>query len=213
MEKTIATAAIVMILNALLLSSATATQNAEPMSSADAAAFLDYLQRHKLTAQWQGNPTPISSEEIRAAYPGQRFYYTYRRPPNPPGAATATLQQTYNEQLAEYRKHSLRLTVAIDAEGQLRALRAPSDFNAGLAPVSTDESARVAAAAILSLVGDQHAAPGVISAREVAITRSNGGWVAVVMQPRGVTGKVEFDQHGRCVAITKRLNYSPPVPP
>lgn len=200
-------------LNPLLATSATAAQTAEPMNSSDAAAFADYLQRHNLTPLWQGNPAAISSDEIRAAYPDVRFYYTYRRPPNPPGAITPELQQRYDQQLDEYRAHSLRLTIGIDWRGEVRPYREPDDFNIWLAPITTEQDARVAAAAILSLIVDENVAPGVIPAKEITVTATSAGWVAHVAQLRGVNGKVEFDQRGRCVAISKRLSYSPPVPP
>lgn len=187
-----------------------------PMTSReeDGPIIQRYLAKEGLAARWTGEPIPLTSEEVRAAYPGLRFYYTFKLPPNPPGAPMPNLIEAHRAALAEYEKHSLRITVGIDESGHVHAFRAPADFNAGLRPVKSDEDARTAAAAILTLMGTEQVSPGVIGVQEVSVTKSGAGWSCRVAQhPRGVQGTVTFDPAGRCTSASKSLNYSRPFPP
>jgi hypothetical protein len=115
--------------------------------------------------------------------------------------------------MQEYQKHSLRITVGIDNKQHAATFRNAQDFNLGLMPVKTDDDTRIAAAAILALMGDEHVHPGPISAQEVSVTRTESGWTCLVTRPRAFDGKVIFDPSGHCVSAIKNLNYSPPVPP
>lgn len=180
---------------------------------ADLAVFHDHLVKNQLATHWAGTPTRIESEEIRRAYGDRRFYFTFKAPPLPPGAQLPRLIERYNQAMQEYQKHSLRITVGIDSKQRADTFRTAQDFNLGLMPVETDDDARIAAAAILSLIGNDHVHPGVISAQEVSVTRTESGWTCLVTRQRAFDGKVIFDSSGRCTGANKNLNYIPPMPP
>lgn len=182
-------------------------------SQADLAAFHDHLVKNRMTAQWDGEPTRIESEEIRRAYGDRRFYFTFKAAPLPPGAQLPQLIERYNQAMQEYQKHSLRITVGIDSKQRAATFRTAQDFNVGLMPVKTDDDARIAAAAILALMGDDRVYPSPVRAQEVSVSRTQSGWTCLVTRPRGFDGKVTFDANGHCTSATKRLNYSPPLPP
>ena len=172
-----------------------------------------YLVANQLDARWQGEPIPLESAELRAAYPDRQFYFTFKAPPPPPGAPMPDVLARHAQAMNEYRKNSLRLTVAVDAAQTVAAMEKAGDFNQGLQPITTDAEARNAAAAILSLINTETARPGVIHASEVTVTRAAEGWTCVVnQQPKGIAGTVVFDSAGKCVSATKQLNYQPPVP-
>jgi len=180
---------------------------------ADLAVFHDHLVRNQLVSRWDGTPSRIESEEIRRAYGDRRFYFTFKAPPRPPGAQLPRLIERYKQAMQEYQKHSLRITVGIDKTQHAATFRTAQDFNLGLMPVKTDDDARIAAAAILSLMGDDQVHPGAISAREVSVTRTESGWTCLVTRTRAFDGKVIFDASGRCTSASKNLNYIPPMPP
>ncbi|MDQ6808571.1 MAG: hypothetical protein M3Z64_03985 [Verrucomicrobiota bacterium] len=181
---------------------------------ADGPIFHRYLAAKGLAARWTGEATPITSAEIRAAYPTLRFYYTFKHPPAPPGAPMPDLLEAHQRAIENYQQHSLRLTVGIDEGEHVYPFRSPEDFNVGSRPVKSDEDARTAAAAILSLMGTEQVSPGVISAQEVSATKSEAGWRCQISQkPQGVQGEVTFDLAGRCTSANKSLNYSRPIPP
>jgi hypothetical protein len=186
---------------------------AAPSSQADLTVFHDYLVMKQLTTVWDGEPTRIDSEEIRHAYGDQRFYFTFKAPPPPPGALMPDVIARYEAKMKEYQKHSLRITVGINGKNRAASFRTSQDFNAGLMAVKTDDDARIAAAAILSLMGDERVYPGAIDAREVSVTRIQTGWTCFVTRTKGFDGKVIFDSDGHCTSATKALNYAPPVPP
>src|SRR4051794_18560018 len=101
----------------------------------DQRFFRDYLSRSGMSELWTRGALRIDSPELRQAYPGLRFYYTYQPEPLPPGAPMPEALTRYNEAREKYRAQSLRLTVAIDDAGVVRALRTPADFNEGLTRV------------------------------------------------------------------------------
>jgi len=183
------------------------------MTRADEASFRDHLVKNQLHLKWDGAPMRLDSAEIRQAYGDRRFYFTFKAPPVPPGANWPAVIKRHKEAMAEYEKHSLRITVGIDKEQRTDRFQTAQDFNNGLIPVKTDEDARAAAAAILSLIGNDQVHPQVIHANEVRVTGTRFGWTCTVTQPRGIDGKVVFDPSGRCISATKNLNYVPPVPP
>jgi hypothetical protein len=180
---------------------------------ADSSVFQDHLVRNQLATHWDGAPTRIESEEIRRAYGDRHFYFTFKAAPLPPGAQLPELIDAYKQAMQEYQKHSLRITVGIDNKQHADTFRTAQDFNLGLMPVKTDDDARIAAAAILSLMGDDQVHPGAIGAREVSVTRTQSGWTCLVTRSRAFDGKVIFDSSGRCMSATKNLNYIPPMPP
>jgi len=180
---------------------------------ADMAAFHDHLVTNKMDGRWEGEPTRLDSEEIRRAYGDRRFYFTFKAPPLPPGATWPDVIERYKRAMQEYQKHSLRITVGIDNKGHAATFRTAQDFNLGLMPVKTDDDARTAAAAILSLIGNDQVYPAVISSREVSVARTQSGWTCTVRQARGIDGTVLFDPTGHCTSAAKNLNYTVPVPP
>jgi len=186
---------------------------AAPIAQADLDVFHDHLVKNQLASRWDGTPTRIDSDEIRRAYGDRRFYFTFKAAPLPPGAPLPDLIEIHTRAMQEYQKHSLRITVGIDNKQRAATFRTAQDFNLGLMPVKTDEDARIAAAAILSLIGNDQVYPAVINAREVSVTRTESGWTCLVTRPRGFDGKVIFDPSGHCISATKNLNYVPPMPP
>ena len=204
-----------LLVGAMALGAGAGSLSAAPadLSQADVATFHDHLVKNKLDTRWEGPPARIDSEEIRSAYGDRRFYFTFKAPPLPPGAQLPKLIERYNLAMQEHQKHALRITVGVDAKQHSETFRTAQDFNLGLMLVKTDEDARIAAAAILSLIGNDQVYPAVISAREVSVTRTQAGWTCLVTRKREFDGKVEFDPSGHCTSATKNLNYDPPVPP
>ena len=181
------------------------------ISQTDRAAFQEHLVKNQLATHWEGTPTPIDSDEIRRAYGDRRFYFTFKEAPQSPGAQLPDLIEKYNQAMQEHQKHSLRITVGIDSKQHAATFRTAQDFNLGLMPVKTDDDARIAAAAILSLIGNDQVHPGVIKAGEVSVTRTESDWTCLVTRPTGFDGKVVFDPSGHCTSATKNLNYVPPM--
>jgi hypothetical protein len=183
----------------------------------DLATFKEFLVATKQDARWQTDPLPLTSAEIAKAYPNRRVYFTFARPPLPPGAPLPELLERYKKQLEEYQKRSLRITVTIDEDNQVAAMREAKDFNAGLMPVKTDEDAMTAAAAILAmahLTSGGNVSPGPVNAKEVTVTRTaSGGWTCVVKKQRAFDGTVSFDAAGKVIGVTKMMNYIEPLPP
>jgi hypothetical protein len=203
-----------LLVGAMILGAITGSPFAAAASSqADLAVFHDHLVKNQLASRWDGTPTRIDSGEIRRAYGDRRFYFTFQEAPLPPGAPLPDLLEMHKREMQEYQKHSLRITVGIDNKQHADTFRTAQDFNVGLMSVKTDDDARIAAAAILSLIGNDRVYPAVINAREVSVTRTQSGWTCLVTRPRGFDGKVIFDSSGHCTSATKNLNYVPPVPP
>jgi hypothetical protein len=179
-------------------------------TAADVAAFKDYLKANKLDDRWQRDPTRLDSEEIRKAYGGRRAYFTFQAEPVIGGRPQA--DTTLAAIRKAYHLHSLRITVFI-VNGKVTALKTPEDFNAGLMPIKTDDDARIAAAAILSLPDGGLLPPGRVEAKEVAVGKGDKGWTCTVNRPQGIRGFVNFDSNGKCVAVTKQANLVLPSPP
>lgn len=203
-----------LLAGAMILGAATGSHFAAAASSqADLAIFHDHLVKNQLAAHWDGTPGRIDSEEIRRAYGDRRFYFTFRAAPPLPGALWPENIARYEQKMQEYQKYSLRITVGIDNKQHADTFRTAQDFNVGLMPVKTDDDARIAAAAILSLIGNDQVCPAVISAREVSVTRTQSGWTCLASRTRDFDGKVILDLNGHCTSATRNLNYAPPVPP
>lgn len=191
----------------------TAFAGPSALSQADADTFHNHLVKNQLSDKWEGDPRQIDSDELRRAYGDRRFYFTFKAPPVPPGANWPEVIERYKQALAEHEKHSLRITVGIDNQQRSDTFQTAENFNTGLMPVKTDEDARIAAAAILSLIGNDQVHPGVIHASEVTVTGTRFGWTCRVTQTKGIDGTVVFDPSGRCTSARKTLNYVPLVPP
>lgn len=187
--------------------------NRAPVNPTDARLFREALVEKGLADRWEGDPLTLSSQELYNAYPGVRFFYTFQPRPLPPGAPMPELLDRHKRAMQEYQKQSLRMTLGINDKGFANAYRTPADFNVGLRPVQSADQAKVAAAAILSLMDADHIGPGAIPAEEVTVTKTDNGWSCRVEQPRGIKGLVTFDEAGRCTGASKTANYSRPLPP
>lgn len=186
--------------------------NAAEMPAADANAFQSYLTAQRLTERWSGPPTAITSDEIRRAYPGSRFYFTYQREPLPPGAPLPELIAAYDKAHAEYRKRSLQITVGIDQSHDVHPFRGADDFNHNLMPVRTAEDAGIAAAAILSLMNEPEAPPAVIAAHQIRVERAGDAWLCRLQGVPNRRGEIAFDASGKCVRVAKQSTAPREVP-
>jgi hypothetical protein len=138
------------------------------------------------------NGTRIDSEEIRKAYKKQRFYYVFSSPPLPPGAPLPDLLEEYQRKLVEYQKQFISLTISIDEQGRITPYHKAEDYNLGLMKITTDEDAKIAAAAILSLYGSDRVGPGSVAAKEVTLTRGEKGWSCSVLPAERLPGHGRF---------------------
>lgn len=181
------------------------------MTDADLAAFRNFISTSGLAGQWQRLPARIDSPEIKRAYPNHRFYFTFERSPTPPGAPLPDLLAQHDEAVRNWQRNSLRLTVAIDASGKVRALKSPQDFNAGLMAVTNDAEAAVAGAAIASLLNEHDVPPAPLSATDARVAKTADGWTCRIDSQ--VSASVSFDRAGKCIRATKALarpRLSPP---
>jgi hypothetical protein len=189
----------------------TAGKNAQDEQiRADLTRFRNYMEEIKPGKKWQSGPTPMDSEEIRKAYGKARFYSVYSSPPLPPGAPLPELLKEYEEKMEEYQKQFISLTVRIDAQERMGPLYEAEDYNQGLMRVTTDDDARICAAAILSLYISDSVGPGIVSAKEVTVTRSENGWSCSVLRENAFQGTVVFDRDGKLVSVTKTAMGSLP---
>jgi hypothetical protein len=84
------------------------------------------------------------------------------------------------------------------------------DYNQGLMRVTTDDDARICAAAILSLYSSDRVGTEIVTAKEVTVTRSENGWSCSVFRENAFRGAVVFDKDGKLVSMTKA--YAGPMP-
>jgi RNA polymerase sigma factor (sigma-70 family) len=180
-----------------------ASKENEP--SDDLAAFKSYLEKNHKGKKWQHGPARIDSETLRAAYGKLRFYYVRSSPPLPPGANLPELIDRYKRELAEYQKGDfISLTVSIDEDSKIAPV---GDHNQGLMKISTDDDARSAACAILSLAN-----PGSFpTVKNIQVTKSDQGWTC--KQAIGGTGNdtVRFNADGKCTGVSR--TSLPTLPP
>jgi hypothetical protein len=173
-------------------------------------AFQAYLKDHYADKKWQTGPDRIDASAVRDAYGKQRFYCVFSAPPLPPGANIREIQEAYRRRLAEFNQTFISLTVRVDEAGKVVPLAKAEDFNAGLMKVAGDDDARTAAAAILSLWGEDMVGPGAVAPKDIKVTRSDKGWSCVV-QHKTFQGTVTFNADGQCTAVSK--TYTGPLPP
>jgi hypothetical protein len=197
------------------IATCTAGQNVQDeQTRADFTKFQSYLEEYKPGKKWQSGPTRIDSEEIRKAYEKQRFYYVFSSPPMPPGAPLPELLEAYKLKMEEHQKQFISLTMRIDEEGRVTPLHEEEGYNQGynqgMMRVTTDEDAKICAAAILSLYSSDRVSPGIVSAKEITVTRSDKGWSCSVHRENAFEGAVIFDNDGKCVSVTK--TYLGPLP-
>jgi hypothetical protein len=189
----------------------TAGRNAQnEQLRADLARFQNYMEGSKPGKKWQSGPMLMDSEEIRRAYGKARFYSVYSSPPMPPGAPLPELLAAFEEQMEKYQKQFISMTVRIDGQENVASLYAAEDYNQGLMRVTTDDDARIAAAAILSVYCAERVGPGIVSAKEVNVTRTENGWTSSVFRENHFRGEVVFDKDGKVVSMTKV--YAGPLP-
>src|SRR5215471_12523180 len=184
--------------------------NQQPQASADLTRFRNYMEEVKPGKKWQSGPTPMDSAEIRAAYGKARFYSVYSSPPLPPGARLPELVEQYERNMAVYQEQFISMTIRIDEQETMAPLYETNDYNQGLMRVTTDDDARICAAAILSLYGIDRVGPGIVIAKEVTVTRGEIGWTCSVFRKNAFRGEVVFDKDGKCVSMTKV--YAGPLP-
>jgi hypothetical protein len=190
----------------------TAGKNAQDAQTmADVAKFQSYLEENKPGKKWQTGPTRMDSEEIRKAFGKARFYYVFSSPPAPPGAALPELIEEHQRRMEEHQKQFISLVMRIDEEGRITPLHEEEDYNLGMMRVTTDEDAKICAAAILSLYSsDDRVSPGLVAAKEVTVTRSENGWSCSVHRENAFEGEVIFDKEGKIVSVTKTYTGSLP---
>ena len=176
---------------------------------ADLTGFRDYLKQNHPDKKWQTGPERLDSPELRKAYENRRFYYVFSAPPLPGGAFQPV--DKIQRQLEEFRKQFVSVTIRMDDKERITPLQKADDYNAELMPVKTDDDAKVAAAAILSLHGQDRVGPGIISADQVKVTNGDKGWQCSVSKKNAFESSVTFNTKGKCTAVSKI--YSGPLPP
>jgi hypothetical protein len=203
-----------MVLAAAVLGTRTVGSAAEDQAKQDLAAFKAYLEKERAGKKWQTGPTRLDSEELRQAYGKRRFYFVFSAPPIPPGAFSPQIQKQFQERAEDFRKNYLSLTVGFDEKGKIVPLLKAEDYNVGLMPIKTDDDARVAAAAILSLAssdaGIGGAGPGVVAASEVQVARTKDGWSCTAARRFRFQGTVAIDPAGKVFRVSKISTLPPP---
>ena len=201
---------------ALMLDFGTVTRTAgknaqDEKTMEDLTKFRNYIEEIKPGKKWQAGPALMDSEEIRKAYEKLRFYYVFSSPPMPPGAPLQELIDEYEKKLEAHHKQFISLIIGIDEEGKITPFHDEEDYNLGMMGVATEDDAKICAAAILSMyTSDDRVAPGIVSAKEVTVTRSENGWTCSVFRENAFRGEVVFDKDGKCVSMTKV--YAGPLP-
>jgi hypothetical protein len=76
------------------------------------------------------------------------------------------------------------------------------DYNQGLVRVTTDDVARICAAAVLSLYGSDRVGPEIVTAKEVTLTKSKNGWSCSVFRENAFWDEIVFDKGCKCVSMT-----------
>jgi hypothetical protein len=201
---------IALMLNFGVVTSTAGKNAQDEQTAADLTKFRSYLEEYKPGKKWQTGPARMDSEEIRKAFGQLRFYYVFSSPPMPPGAPLQELIDEYEQKVEEYQKQFISLTVKIDDQGRITPLYGADDYNSGMMRVTTDEDAKICAAAILSLYGSDRAGPEIVAPKEVAVTRSENGWSCSVLRENAFQGEVSFDRDGRCVYMRKAYAGSLP---
>lgn len=175
----------------------------------DLTAFKEFLKKTHDGKKWQSGPLRIDSDEIRKAYPKQRFYFVHSSPPLPPGAPIAL--EAYQKRMEEFRRDFISVTARIDDAGKITPQQKPDDYNTGLMKVASDDDAKLAAAAIMALYAGDRVGPGVVALNQVKVTKTDKGWTCVVSKQNLFHGNVIFDAAGKCTAVSKQ--YAGPLPP
>jgi hypothetical protein len=194
------------------IATCTAGKNAQDeKTTADLAKFRNYIEEIMPGKKWQTGPALMDSAEIRRAFEKQRFYYVFSSPPTPPGAPLPELLEEYKLKMDEYQKQFISMTVSMDEQGKITPLHDEEDYNLGMMRVTNEEDAKICAAAILSMYSsDPRVGPGIVTAKEVTVTKSDSGWSCSVLRENAFQGTVVFDSDGKVVSATK--TYLGPMP-
>jgi hypothetical protein len=205
-------ACVIALMLDLGIATCTAGKNAQDEQiKADFAKFRNYIEEIEPGKKWQTGPALMDSAEIRKAFEKQRFYYVFSSPPMPPGAPLPELLQEYEEKKRVYQEQFISLTVSMDEQGKITPLHDEEDYNLGMMRVTTDEDAKICAAAILSMYSsDPRVSPGIVTAKEVSVTKTESGWSCSVLRENAFQGSVVFDSGGKVVSATK--TYLGPIP-
>lgn len=178
----------------------------------DLDAFKKYLADKHPGKKWSAGPTALDSKELREAYPGKRFYFVHSAPPLPPGAPLKDLLERHRERMIDYQKNYISVTVEVSGDDIKPLGRAPADLGKGLMRVRSEDDAKVAAAAVLSIVNDGRGGPGVVTAAEVKVAHEDKiGWTCQVDKPFAFQGIVKFTPRGGLEQVSKVSTA--PLPP
>jgi hypothetical protein len=157
--------------------------------------FKAWLDREYKGYGCDEGPAQFRNAAVDAAYGGQSFYYvlTYTRGIRPPFP------------------NSLSLVARVTADGVVERLdsSSPATFQPGLIKVTSTESAKKAAAAVLILTmrGEQR---WKIATDAIAVKKSRKGWVCTYQHGHEYyVSEVRFDKKGTLTAIGCN---PPPVP-
>ena len=202
---------IALMLN-FCIATCTAGKNAQDeQMKADFTKVRNYIEEIEPGKKWQTGPALMDSAEIRKAFGKQRFYYVFSSPPMPPGAPLQELLDEYERKKKAYQEEYISLTMSIDEQGKITPLHEEEDYNLGMMRVTTDEDAKICAAAILSMYSsDPRVGPGIVTAKEVSVTKTESGWSCSVLRENAFQGTVVFDSDGKVVSATK--TYLGPMP-
>ena len=190
----------------------TVSVRADDPSKDGIAAFKQYLEKNFKDRKWQTGPAQLESRELQKAYPDQRFFYVYSAPPLPPGAFLPELVERHRKASEEFRKNYISLAVAIGKDGIRPLANNKESLGKGLIALNSEEDAKVAAAAVLSLYIESGytQAPKALPASSVKVTKSDKGWTCQVQQPM-LQGNVTFDAEGKLATLSKSSHI--PLPP
>lgn len=176
-------------------------------SLTDTNRLLKYLAETYPGQRWLQGPTQLDSPELRRTYPGSGFYCVASPHPLPRGARPSPASSSAGSR--EKQENLLSLCVRFAPNGQMKELRKPEDYNSGMAPLSSAEEFRVAAAAILSTRDSYYVAPSTISSSLIQVQQIPTGWTCR-LKTKMLEGRVVFNSAGQCTAVS--LTYRGPVP-
>jgi hypothetical protein len=190
----------------------TASAPDQDPSKDDLATFKQYLEKNHKGKKWQTGPARLDSKEIQKAYPDQRFYYVFSSPPLPPGAALPELIERHRRAMEEYTKDYISVTVAVDRDGVRPLTGKTGDLAKGLMAVKSEDDARTAAAAVLSVCpeGGRAVGPGVMPPEAVKVEKADKGWTCTARR-QFLTGTVTFDADGKLTGVRRQSMV--PLPP
>jgi hypothetical protein len=188
-----------------------APASADPTKD-DLKTFKEYLEKTHKDKKWGSGPARLDSKEIRKAYPDRRFYYVFSSPPLPPGAPLPELIERHRRAMADFQKNYISVTVSLDKDGVRPLTAGVEDLARGLTAVQSDEDARVAAAAVLSVCPEGGRAVGLkaFSADAVRVEKTDKGR-ACTLQQQFVGGTVTFNGDGKLTSASRSSMV--PLPP